>query len=155
MYDKWVQGVRDARTGIATYPAKYGVEYSAFNHTGELLYIVVRPDANNSGADIIEKAVFYSNVMPKIVPNGHWNYTVGSQDLVQIEIPFSGVPEMNPYVDEFARQILKDHILKYDADEDGIWAPITNFGMDENTKKVRENLTAGRLHDIMNIDDGE
>lgn len=155
MYKKWVENLRDSRTNIAVYPKNYNVEYSSYNNSGELLYIVVRPDANNSGADILEYAVYYSNVMPKSYPNGHWNYNLGSQETVQIEIPFSGVPEMNPYVDEFARKILKDHILKYDSDEDGIWVPITNYGMDESTKGIREKLTAGRLHDIMNIDQSD
>ena len=156
MYEKWIEGIRDSRTGIATYPAKYGVEYSAFNHTGELLYIVVRPDANNSGADIIEKAVYYSNVMPKTIPNGHWNYSLGSQETVQISIPFSGVPEMNPYVTEYARKVLKDHILKYDSDEDGIWVPVTNYGMDEKTKDIRAGIADGtRLHEIMNMGESE
>lgn len=150
MYEKWISLIRDPRTGLAVYPSMYGVDYSSYNESGELLYIVVRPDANNSTTDILEKAVLYTNVTPTNVPLGHYNYTgPGQQDSPELSIDFTGVPEMGPYVDEFARKILKEHILNYTSDEDGVWAPITTFGTDST---VRKNLTQGTLHDIMNSD---
>lgn len=148
MYQKWVELIRDSRTGIAVYPKKYNMEYSDYNHTAELLYIMVRPDANNTNSDILEKAVYWSNVVPTNVPQGQYNYNgPGQQDAPEIQIEFDGVPEMNPYVDEFARKVLKEHILNYTSDEDGIWAPITNYGAEED---VHKNLSQGRLYDIMN-----
>jgi hypothetical protein len=46
-YDQWVSGIRDPKTGIATYPKQYNLEYHSSNHTGVLLYVVTRPDADN------------------------------------------------------------------------------------------------------------
>ena len=103
MYTKWASGVRDPVTNIATYAKEYDKEYSARNHTGELIYIVTRPDANNSGKKtIIEFAVLYTNVMPTRIPLDHMNYTAGTNDAVQIEMAFTGRPHISPLVDQLA-----------------------------------------------------
>lgn len=48
IYNEWVSGIRDPKTGIATYPRKSGLPYHSNNHTGILLYVVTRPDAKRS-----------------------------------------------------------------------------------------------------------
>ena len=68
MYQKWISMIRDPRTGVALYPKLYNVEYGARNHSGQLLYIMTRPDATNAGKNVVEYACFYSNVVPTNVP---------------------------------------------------------------------------------------
>lgn len=112
MYQKWISMIRDPRTGIALYPKLYGVDYGARNHSGQLLYIMTRPDATNTNKNIIEYSCFYSNVVPTNVPlDALYNFTLGDQDSPTIDIQFKGFPEMGPNVDAFAKKILKDRIL--------------------------------------------
>jgi hypothetical protein len=103
-YGHWVSGIRDPVTNIATYPAEFGLEYTAANHTGELIYIMTRPDANNTAnSNIIEFACLYSMVMPTKFPLGHLNFTAGSNDGIEpIEMPFVGVPHISPQIDDMA-----------------------------------------------------
>ena len=111
-YGHWVSGVRDPATGIATYPAKYNLEYTAANHTGELIYIMTRPDADNKKASAIEFACLYTMVMPTKIPMGHLNFTAGSNDGSEIEMPFVGVPHVGKAVNEIALAQL-DSIYKF------------------------------------------
>lgn len=107
-YTHWVSGVRDPVTGIARYPKDYQTEYSAANHTGELIYIMTRPDADNVGnSKIIEFACLYTMVMPTKIPLGHLNFTAGTNDGAEIEEPFIGVPHISPAVDEIAMEQIK------------------------------------------------
>jgi hypothetical protein len=108
----WVTGIRDPETGLATYPKQYNVDYSAKNHTGELLYVVTRPDADNFGMKNIEFAAYYTAVMPKRIPLSHLNHTQGSHDPVEIEIPFSGTLHLSGKVDDFARDYLETNVYK-------------------------------------------
>lgn len=150
MYQKWVSYIRDPRAGISTYGKLFGVEYGAANHTGELLYMVVRPDANNNtkGVDILEFAAYFSNVAPTEIPTGMYNYTMGEAELPTVSMEFVGVPEIGPYVDEFARKILKENILNYgETSEDGSYPWVDSYGTDEN---AISKLNAGRLKDIYN-----
>ena len=107
-YTHWVSGVRDPVTGVATYPKKYGVEYSAANHTGELIYIMTRPDADNTAnGKVIEFACLYTMVMPTKIPLGHLNFQAGSNDGTEIEMSFVGVPHIGPEVNKIAVEKLK------------------------------------------------
>jgi hypothetical protein len=107
-YSHWVTGVRDPVTNVATYPKKYGVEYSAKNHTGELIYIMTRPDADNTdNGKIVEFACLYTMVMPTKVALSHLNFTAGTNEGTEIEMPFIGVPHIAPAVDDLAIEQLK------------------------------------------------
>ncbi|AMS01211.1 virion protein [Bacillus phage AR9] len=106
MYQFWVSSISDPETGIATYPKVYGMEYAAKNHTGELMYIVTRPDVNNTEKRNIEQAVYYTNVMPKRIPLSHFDYTQGEHNLVELEIPFSGNMHISSKVDNYAKKLL-------------------------------------------------
>lgn len=107
-YTYWVSGIADPETGIPTYPVVHGLDYAAKNHTGALLYIVTRPDANNVSMNNIEFAAYISNVMPTKIPLGHFNYSQGSHDLVEIDIPLKGNLHIGPKVDAFAHKMLKN-----------------------------------------------
>lgn len=107
MYKFWVSGIRDPETGIATYPARFGLDYAAKNHTGSLLYIMTRPDANNINKKNIEFASYWTNVFPTKYPLGHYNYSQGTNDLVEIEMPFKGTMHLGPNVEDFAHEMLK------------------------------------------------
>jgi hypothetical protein len=109
--------IRDPRTGIAIYPKLYGVEYGARNHSGQLLYIVTRPDVTNTDKNIVEYAAFYSNVIPTNVPlDTLYNFDLGTQDSPTIEITFKGFPEIGPNVNEFAKKILREKIMNTSGD---------------------------------------
>ena len=106
MYQFWVTGIRDPETDIAVYPRAFGCTYGAKNHTGELMYIVTRPDANNVEDHNVEFAAYYTAVMPTSVPIQHFNYQQGSHDSPEIEINFVGDLHIGPEVDNYAQEIL-------------------------------------------------
>lgn len=106
MYQFWVTGIRDPETDIALYPRAFGCEYGAKNHTGELLYIVTRPDANNVQHHNIEFAAYYTAVMPLKVPIGHFGYNQGDHNSPEIDINMVGDFHIGPEVDDFAAEVL-------------------------------------------------
>jgi hypothetical protein len=108
MYQFWVTGIRDPETDIAVYPRAFGCSYGAKNHTGELLYIVTRPDANNVERNNIEFAAYYTAVMPLTIPMGHFNYTQGDHQSPEIDINFVGDLHVGPEVDNYAYDVLSD-----------------------------------------------
>ena len=117
MYQKWISYIRDPRTGIALYPKMFGVDYSAKNHTGQLLYVVTRPDVTNVGRDIVEYAAFYSNVIPTQIPQSSlYNWEMGNQDSPSIDISFKGFVETGPDVDAYAKTILAEKIMSPEGD---------------------------------------
>jgi hypothetical protein len=115
MYQKWITYIRDPRTGIALYPRIFpAYDYGARNHTGQLLFVSVRPDVTNVSeeADIIEYAAFYTNVIPTNVPLGTlYNYELGTQDSPTIDITFKGFVEIGPDVEDYAKKVLREQIL--------------------------------------------
>ena len=106
MYQFWVTGIRDPETDIALYPRAFNCEYGAKNHTGELLYIVTRPDANNVTHHNIEFAAYYTAVMPLKVPIGHFGFNQGDHNSPEIDINFVGDFHVGPEVDDFAAEVL-------------------------------------------------
>lgn len=134
MYSKWVNYIRDSRTGTATYPKKFKVDYASRNHSGQLLYIVTRPDVTNTDKEIIEYAAFYSNVVPTNVPlDSLYNFEIGSQDSPTIAINFKGFPEIGPHVDAYAKKILAEKIIKSTGDA---YIPfVDSYGTDEEAIK--------------------
>lgn len=106
MYQFWVTGIRDPETDIALYPRAFGCEYGAKNHTGELLYVVTRPDANNVEKHNIEFAAYYTAVMPLKVPLAHLGYNDGDHNSPEININFVGDFHIGPEVDDFASDVL-------------------------------------------------
>ena len=108
MYQHWVTNIMDPETGISPYGRKYGLDYSAKNHTGSLLYIVLRPDVNNIEKKNIEFACYWTNVFPKKLPIAHFEYSQGTRDQVEIEMPFSGTLHISAAVDNYAREKLKE-----------------------------------------------
>jgi hypothetical protein len=108
-YNRWVGGIRDPRTGIATYPKEYDLEYHSFNHTGTLLYVNTRPDADNTDKNIIEFAALFTHVMPKRILLEHFGFDgPGDHDLKEVEMPFSGYMNFGASIDNFAYTWLKE-----------------------------------------------
>jgi len=108
LYTHWVSGIRDPETGIARYPKEYGVNYSISNHTGEFLYVMTRPDADNTSADIIEYAAYFTHAMPTVINLDALNFTSGTHDGVEIDQPFAARMHMSPKVDAFAKSKLQE-----------------------------------------------
>jgi len=113
MYQYWITGIRDPETGIATYPRVHGTDYAAKNHTGELVYIVTRPDANNVGRNNIEFACYYTAVMPTRIMLSQFAFTHGTHDAVEYEQNFRGVFHMSSKVDAFAKQVLDEKVYGF------------------------------------------
>jgi len=102
MYNAWVSGIRDPKTGIATYPEAAGIPYHSSNHTGTLLYVVTRPDANNFGGKNIEFAALFTKVMPTKIALGHFNFETGNHDVNDIEQEFKAYMHIGAAVEDFA-----------------------------------------------------
>lgn len=131
MYKHWVSSIRDPRTGIATYPKQYGLEYASKNHTGELLYILTRPDVNNTDKKNIEFAAYYTNVMPTKIILNHFNYSIGDNATVDYQQEFSGTMHISAAVDNFAQKKLKE---TYNFVAEGMFNP-------ENRHTGESNIT--------------
>jgi len=106
MYQLWITGIRDPQTGVATYPKLYNTDYAAKNHTGEIMYVVTRPDADNVGKKNIEFAAYWTNVLPTKIPLQHLNFELGQHDIQDLEISFKGIMHISPKVDQFADELL-------------------------------------------------
>ena len=105
-YNFWVSSIRDPHSGIALYPSyENGPEYSAANHTGELLYVVLKPDVGSKSMSI-EAATYYTNVMPTKMIRNMWNFTAGTQESPQVEMSFFGDRWHGAGVDNFASTML-------------------------------------------------
>jgi hypothetical protein len=112
-YDFWVSSVRDPHSGIATYPSLSGEDYCARNHTGELLYVVLKPSVARAGDEAraiykdIESATYYTNVMPLKISRSHWNFTAGSQDAVNLDVNFTADRWFGGGVLEYAASVIE------------------------------------------------
>lgn len=108
MFAYWITGIRDPETGIATYPAIHDLDYCAKNHTGEGLYVLTRPDANNLSKNNIEFAAYYTAILPKKFMLSQYTYELGGHDPVDVEMSFTTIFHTSPLVDEFAIEKLKE-----------------------------------------------
>lgn len=122
-YNAWVSGIRDPKTGIATYPRKSGLAYHSDNHTGILLYVVTRPDADNFGKgpdqSNIEFAALFTHVMPTKILLNHYNYEAGNHDNAESEQEFKGYLNIGAAVEKFAAQNMSaDKIYKFYNEND-------------------------------------
>lgn len=102
----WVTGVRDYKTGYATYHGLVDTidgGYTAKNHTGELLYVVTDPSGSSNG---IEYAALITNIMPTKIPKSHLNLNHGEHGLVQIDLEFTGVKYESQFINEYAKKLV-------------------------------------------------
>jgi hypothetical protein len=122
VYNEWVSGIRDPKTGIATYPKKSGLAYHSDNHTGILLYVVTRPDADNFGGaeGNIEFAALFTHVMPTKIILNHFNYESGSHEFADSqEQEFKGYLNIGEAVEKFAAaQMSANNIYKFYNEND-------------------------------------
>ena len=127
IYNAWVSGIRDPKTGIATYPKANGLEYHSSNHTGVLLYVVTRPDADNfNGGKNIEFAALFTKVMPTKIPLNHFNFESGSHDLAEPEQEFKGYMHIGEKVENFAAQYMNASRI-YTFDTENKFSDIQSF----------------------------
>lgn len=120
MYQFWVSNILDPETNISTYGRIHGLDYSAKNHTGSLMYIVMRPDVNNIERKNIEFACYWTNVMPKKIPLSHFEFNQGDVNGVEIEMPFTGNFHIGAKVDEYAKELLAQ---SFSFITDGLYDP--------------------------------
>jgi hypothetical protein len=108
-YDYWVSGIRDPHTNIAVYPRRDNKPYAAKNHTGSLLYVVTRPDADGGDAETlqngsyIEQAIYYTNVMPKKINKEYLNFSSGTVEGKTLTQEFTGTRHYGKNVIEYAK----------------------------------------------------
>jgi len=106
----WVTGIRDPDTGIATYPRQFNIDYAAVNHTAEIMYMSLRPDADNIEFPIIEFASYWTACFPKKIPISHFNYSKASQTApIEIDMTWSGVQHIGPGVEKAAQTLLRKY----------------------------------------------
>jgi hypothetical protein len=154
LFQAWVSGIRDPESGIATYPKRFGCDYAAKNHTGRLLYIVTRPDANNTEKNNIEFACMWDKVQPKKIPFSHLNFDKGTHDNPEIDIDFSGVFRLSPKVDELAQAKLKETFyLREEAEYNPNGTPIG--GGEKLQESVSDVEISGLFDGNEDIDTGE
>jgi len=150
LYQKWISYIRDPRTGIALYPKLFNIEYGARNHTGQLIYIMTRPDATNVSHSIVEYAAFYTNVMPTQIPlSTLYNYTQGEQDSPTIDVTFKGFVEIGPDIEAYAQKILEENIMAVSEDGEGL-PFVDSYGTDTTVTGI---LNSGTLADIYGTKD--
>lgn len=113
IYNGWVSGIRDPKTGIATYPKEYGYPYHSSNHTGTLLYVVTRPDADNFAGKNIEFAALFTRCMPTKIPLNHFNFESGSHDPTELDQEFKAYMHIGASVEEFAAKYIADDTYKF------------------------------------------
>ena len=116
-YNGWVSGIRDPRTNTATYPVKFNVPYAAKNHTGALLYVMTKPSIGDTKDNIIEFACYITNVMPKKIILGAYNFESGSHDNPEVEQTFTGVFHFGAKVEAFAQKQLASIYSIVDEDD--------------------------------------
>lgn len=120
MYQHWISNIADPETDIATYPKIYGLDYAAKNHTGSLMYIMLRRDVNNIEKRNIEFAAYWTNVYPTKIPLSHLEYNQGDRNAVEIEIPFKGNMHISAAVDNYAKELLAN---SYSFVSEGMFDP--------------------------------
>jgi len=151
--DKWINLIRDKNTGIALYPKLYNCEYSARNHSGQLFVMFLRPDVTNTGHDNLEKAFFWSNVVPTNVPwSSLYSYELGSQDSpTSVDINFKGVMLEGPAIDAAAKKILDEKLLNV-GDENNNNAHLFITSLTQAGDAGTELFKSGVLKEIYNPD---
>ena len=111
IYNQWVSGIRDPKTGIATYPKDFNLEYHSSNHTGVLLYVVTRPDANNFAGKNIEFAALFTKVMPTKIALSHFNFETGNHDVNDIDQEFKAYMNIGQAVEDFAAKYMSEKAI--------------------------------------------
>lgn len=105
----WLDGVRDPKTGFATYHGLLGessdgkLPYGARNHTAEAIYIVTDPSGSEAG---IEYACLLTNIMPTKKPMAHLNMTHGDHPVVQMDLEFTANKYESTWINAQAKDIL-------------------------------------------------
>lgn len=135
-YNHWVGGIRDPKTGIATYPKDYGLEYHSKNHTGILLYVVTRPDADNWKANIIEFASVYTNVMPTKIIQDHFNFEGGSHEFAEVEQEFKGYMHYGREVTKLAYAYMSKSENRYSIGTENEFADASSYHTDLSSTAV-------------------
>lgn len=121
VYELWLRMVRDLDSNICNYSnVDWGTGRSyrpkPENEEGALLFATLEPDVINvDTADLkessIRRAFVWSNLKPTTILFGDDNYTAGTVDQVESEMPFSGNFHIGEDIDELAGLYLRDHSL--------------------------------------------
>lgn len=121
VYEFWISMIRDPNTGVSQYPSiTWGsgrnYEYKEENHTGALLYAVLKPDVVNVDVDDISmssitRAYLWTNVKPQNIMLASENFQSGTVDQVEYEESFVGDFHMNTAITKEAPRYLRSHSL--------------------------------------------
>ena len=118
IYNAWVSGIRDPKTGIATYPKEANLPYHSSNHTGTLLYVVTRPDADNFEGKNIEFAALFTRCMPTKIPLNHFNFESGSHDPTELDQEFKAYMHIGAAVEDFAAKYISGKIYTFNNENE-------------------------------------
>lgn len=104
--ESWVTGMKDPDTGLSHYHgliADGTLEYSARNHTCEILYVVLDPSHSK-----VEFAALITNAFPTKVPLSFYDYNQNDHGLTEIDIEFRGTLHIGKAVMELAQSYIED-----------------------------------------------
>ena len=115
--DMWISGISDPYTGLGHYHGAFdtdpSIKYSQANHVAEAIYVVTDPTGRSNG---IEYAALLSNMMPKSVPQDHFNYESGQHPITTMQCEFSCVKYQSPQINTIAKalidkfQVMRDYL---------------------------------------------
>lgn len=114
----WVTGVRDPRSGVATYHGflkgpmddvdDTHIVYSEKNHTAEFIYVVT-----DSTGKYIEYACMLAHCFPTKVDQDHYNYDTNSHDAAEVEVELRCTKYESRYINDIAAFYLQIDTLKW------------------------------------------
>lgn len=115
--DMWISGIADPYTGFGHYHGAMDIDpsikYSQANHVAEAIYVVTDPTGRSDG---IEYAALLSNMMPKSVPQSHFNYESGQHAITTVDCQFTCVKYQSPQINTIAKalidrfQVMRDYL---------------------------------------------
>lgn len=135
--DTWMTGISDPLTGISHYHGMISADcqFKASNHVMELIYVVTDPTGWN-----IEYSCMISNMMPKSVKKGHFNYESGSHPAVSLDLNFTASKYESPQINEVAAALMnKYRILQDYLNFHSGWVTNATNGISSNLNSSKAN----------------
>ena len=109
--DTWMTGISDPLSGLSHYHGMISdnCTFKASNHVMELIYVATDPTGND-----VEYCCMFSNMMPKSVKKGHFNYESGSHPAVQLDLDFTATRYESPQINEIGMALLTKYKILRD-----------------------------------------
>lgn len=109
--DTWITGISDPLTGLSHYHGMISdtCTFKASNHVMESFYTCTDPTGN-----LIEYACMLSNMMPKGITKGHFEFEAGSHAPVSLDLEFTATRYESPQINEICAALLNKYKILRD-----------------------------------------